>query len=85
MRAVQIEVPAEIALSLKLPAELMESRLTEELAVHLYQQGLLTWGKARALACLSKWQFAEPLGQRRIARHYAQEDLAEDLEFAYGD
>ncbi len=83
MKTVQIEIPKEVVLSLKMPFERVKRQLTEELAVHLYQQGFLSFGKARELAHLSKWEFSEKLGERDISRHYTQEDLEEDIKFAY--
>ncbi|MCP4104163.1 MAG: UPF0175 family protein [Desulfobacteraceae bacterium] len=84
MKAIQIEIPKEIMLSLKIPSEIAKKQLTEELAVHLYRQGFLSFGKARELAGMSKWEFSEKLGKLQIARHYTQEDLEEDIEFAHG-
>jgi hypothetical protein len=46
MKSVQIDIPKEIALSLKIPVELMWERLTEEFAIHLYKEGFLSFGKA---------------------------------------
>lgn len=83
MKAVQIEILKDIVLSLKMPQEKAKERLTEELAIYLYAEGYLSFGKARKLAALSKWEFAEQLGRRQIPRHYTQEDLEEDLRFAY--
>lgn len=83
MNAVRIEIPAEVALSLKLPSEGLEARLTGELALCLYREGLLSFGKARTLAQLSKWEFAERLGKRRILRHYTPDCLEEDIRFAH--
>lgn len=83
MKTVQLEIPAEIVHSMKLPEKQIESRLIEELALHLYQEGMLSFGKSRALAKVSKWQFAERLGQQQIVRHFSEEDLDEDIQFAH--
>jgi len=83
MKEIYIEIPKEIILSLKIPREFVKKQLTQELAIHLYQQGFLSFGKARELAHLFKWEFAEKLGDRKIPRHYAKEDLEEDMKFAY--
>ena len=66
MKSIHIEIPKEILLSLRIPPESMKKCLTEELAIHLYKEGLLSFGKARELASLSKWQFAEKLGNKEI-------------------
>ncbi len=85
MKGIYIKIPKEIVLSLKIPCEQVKKQLTEELAVHLYQRGFLSFGKARELANLSKWEFAEKLGGGEIPRHYTKEDLEEDIKFAYGE
>ncbi len=85
MSAIQIDIPDDIARSLKMPAKSMKEKLTIELSLQLYQQELLSFGKARTLAGLSRWAFADLLGARGIARHYSESDLAEDLGFARED
>lgn len=84
MQGIIIEIPKEIVLSLRIPKEKARDRLKEELAIHLYKEGFLSFGKARTLAELSKWEFAERLGIKKIARHYTREDFEEDLIFANG-
>jgi len=84
MQGIIIEIPKEIVLSLRIPKEKAKERLKEELAIHLYKEGFLSFGKARALAALSKWEFAERLGIKKISRHYTREDFEDDLIFANG-
>ena len=84
MQGIVIEIPEEIILSLRIPKEKVNDRLKEELAIHLYTEGFLSFGKARALAALSKWEFAERLGNKKLARHYTLEDFEEDLIFSNG-
>jgi len=36
------------------------------------------------LARMTRWQFEELLGKRRIARHYTTEDLQEDIRYGLG-
>lgn len=55
------------------------ARLHRELAVRLYQKGLLSFGKARELAGMSKWEFHLLLGEEGIVRRYDVEELEEDL------
>jgi predicted HTH domain antitoxin len=78
-----IEIPSDIARALKIPDREVIPVLRKELAVQLYAQQFLSFGKARQLAQLSKWEFAEMLGRHGIARHYDGQSLQEDLEFAY--
>jgi predicted HTH domain antitoxin len=50
-----------------------------EIAVHLYEQGRLSVGKARELADMTLWEFRQLLASRRISPHYDETDLDEDV------
>ncbi len=79
MKTLQLEIPDDLLDSLRVPPEEQESRLLRELAVRLYQKGLLSFGKARELCRMTKWEFHELLGKEGIARHYDVDDLKTDL------
>ncbi len=49
-----LEIPEDLAEALRVPPEERLSRVRQELAVRLYQKGLLSFGKARKLAQMSK-------------------------------
>jgi predicted HTH domain antitoxin len=74
-----LELPGDLTDALRVPADEQPARLRRELAVRLYQKELLSFGKARALAEMSKWDFFFLLGEEGIERHYDAEELAEDL------
>jgi predicted HTH domain antitoxin len=65
---------------LKVPAEERDVRVRRELAVRLYAKGLLTLGKSRALAGLSKWEFCQLLSDESVPRRYDEADLNADME-----
>ncbi len=77
----QLIIPKPIYIALKLPEADKEHVLLTELAVALYQRNILSFGKARELARMSKWEFHEELGKRKIPRHYDLEAFHEDLEY----
>jgi predicted HTH domain antitoxin len=77
-----IEIDDDVYEALQLPEEERSQALKQELAVSLYARDVLSFGKARALAELSKWEFHELLGERNIPRHYTEAELAEDLDYA---
>ena len=79
-----IEIPEEVYDALRLPEDEREGVMREELACSLYDRGVLSFGKARELAELSKREFGELLGERGIERHYTDEELDEDIEYARG-
>jgi predicted HTH domain antitoxin len=45
----------------------------------LFQQGRLSFGKAREMADMTVWAFQQLLGSRGIPIHYDLEDHEEDL------
>ena len=77
-----LRIPKDVIEALRLPPEDMEKELKKELALILYQRGILSSGKACKLAGLTRWEFEELLGQRKIKRHYTEEDLEEDIKYA---
>lgn len=85
MAILKLEIPSDVVDAVRLPPAEVERELRKELALALYHRGVLSLGKARVLAQMSRWEFEQILGERRIPRHYTEEDLAEDLRFAHGD
>jgi len=82
MTDITITVPQNIVQALRLPPDTVAAELQRELAVALYQRGILSSGKAAALAEMTRWEWEELLGARKIPRHYADEDLDRDIAYA---
>lgn len=83
--AITLHISDSIAAGLRLPEGEIDARLRLELALALYGQGILSFGKAAELAGLDQVHFAEQLTARGIPRHYGPEELAEDLSYARGE
>lgn len=83
--SITLQIPDSIARSLRLPEGEAEQRLRTELALAIYAQGILSFGKAAELAGLSRYHFADLVAGRGIPRHYGDEELAEDLTHARGE
>ena len=79
MSKLTLEISSDLAEALRLPEDERLTRLQQELAIRLYQKGLLSFGKARELASLNKWAFHELLSQEGIERSYDEEELESDL------
>ena len=77
-----LAIPEDVVSALRLPPEKIQSELLTELALALYQRGVLSPAKAAMLAQLTRWEFEELLCSRHIERPYSEEDLADDLKFA---
>jgi predicted HTH domain antitoxin len=81
MGTLKLEIPEDVLGSLRIPPDEVEDELRKELAVALYERKALSLGKARHLARMSRWEFHELLGKRKVVRHYEIEDLEGDLEY----
>lgn len=83
--SITLGVPDSVARSLRLPESEVEERLRCELALSLYAQGILSFGRATELAAIWRYQFAGLIARRGIPRHYGPEELAEDLAYGGGE
>jgi AbrB family looped-hinge helix DNA binding protein len=79
--AEQIDVLVEQAVQ----TQQRQQQLMAELAVTLYAQGILSFGKAQALAGMERLAFGRLLGERGIPRHYTEVDLQDDVSYASGE
>ncbi|MEI7857197.1 MAG: UPF0175 family protein [Methanomicrobiales archaeon] len=82
MADVCLKIPEHIANVIRFPPGEMENELLKELALGLYQRGVLTSGNASILAGMERWQFYNALKLRKIPRHYTESNLKEDIEYA---
>jgi len=79
-----IEIPDEIMATVKFPPDKAKEELVKEMAFSLYQRKVLSMGNARKLSGLNKWAFIDGLAERKIERHYTEQDLLEDIEYGNG-
>jgi len=74
-KTIAIEIPREIVHVTRMTPQ----ALKQQLALSLFEQGKLSFGKARELADMTVWEFQQLLGSKGIAVHYDLEDYEEDL------
>ncbi|MBI5842169.1 MAG: UPF0175 family protein [Chloroflexi bacterium] len=77
-----LEIPDSVARAMRLPPNEQRRQLKTELAVGLYTQGILSFGKACELAEMTKVEFSLLLGKRNIPRQYDEQDLQDDINYA---
>lgn len=80
--SLSLAIPDSIVQAIRLPEKRLREEMLLELAIALYAQEALSFGKARELAGLGKYEFGQILGQRRIMRHYGETELEDDLAYA---
>ncbi len=83
--SIRLVIPDSVAHAMRLPGSRRQQQLMTELALTLYAQGILSFGKARELASLERLAFGRLLGERGIPRHYTDDDLQDDLSYARGE
>lgn len=71
---ITFEIPREVLHATRMS----EDELRRELALHLFDEDKLSFGKARELAEMSVWDFQQLLGHRGIAVHYDVEAYERD-------
>jgi predicted HTH domain antitoxin len=79
-KKITIELPNMV----KLPEDEVEERVKLELAIRLYEKGILSFGQARKLANMSKWNFIEILKKENIGIPYDENEFREDLKVIEG-
>jgi predicted HTH domain antitoxin len=71
--------------SIELPRELLHAArmsgddMKRELALTLFQQGRISFGKAREVAGMTVYHFQQLLGCRGICVHYDVDDYRQDM------
>jgi predicted HTH domain antitoxin len=71
----RLEIPGELIQATRMTAD----DLKREIALHLFREQKLSFGKARELAQMTPWAFLQLLGSRGICLHYDVEEYEEDL------
>lgn len=77
-----IEIPDTVARAIRIPRKEQQRQLKIELALSLYAQGILSFGKASELAEMTTLEFSVLLGKRNIPRQYDETDLQDDIAYA---
>ena len=81
-KGIELQIPESIVQAMRLPESRIKEELAIELSLALYSQDIISFGKARELAGLGKYEFAMLLGKREICRHYGREELEDDILYA---
>lgn len=82
MSDISIKVLFDIVRAIRLPPDTIQEELQQELALALYQRGVLSSGKACDLAGVTRWEWEALLGARKIRRHYSDDEIDQDIAYA---
>lgn len=83
MSDIYLKIPSNITNTIRLPPDTMQEELLKELAIALYQRGILSSGQSCKLAGMVRYQWEDELARRNIPMHYQQEQLEEDLSYVF--
>lgn len=72
--SVFLKIPREIVHA----TQLSPDELRRELAIYLFQQGKLSFGKAREMAGMTAWAFQQVIASRGIPVHYGVAEYEQD-------
>ncbi|PSB25318.1 UPF0175 family protein [Stenomitos frigidus] len=78
----KISISDSIVQALRLPEQRIEQELRRELAIALYMQDILSFGKTRELAEMDKYEFGQLLSLRGVMQHYGLAELDDDFSYA---
>ncbi|MFY9822496.1 MAG: UPF0175 family protein [Thermoanaerobaculia bacterium] len=80
-----LEIPDSVQEALRLPAGQQTAELLKELAVALYSRSALSFSKACELSKIDRLEFGRLLARREVPRHYGEEELERDWQYASGE
>lgn len=76
---VAIKVPKDVLFAAGIREKNAASEFRKEIAIQLFREKHLSFGKACELAGMNKWDFVEVLGSRKIPLNYDIDSFREDL------
>jgi predicted HTH domain antitoxin len=80
-----LTIPSSLVQEMKLPPDTAQEEIQKELALSLYQRGIITSAQACRLSGLNRYQFEDLLYKRHIPLHYGEEDLDQDIRYGTGN
>ena len=79
MHAIALEIPEDVARHIRLPQRRAKKLLMQELALRLFEQGIVTAAQAARLVKMTRLEFERLLAENEIPFHGEAEDLHSDL------
>ena len=76
---VHMELPRDVLLAADISTVSASLEITRFLAIHMFKERLISFGKATELAGMDKLAFMELLGSKGIPLNYDVDDYEEDL------
>ena len=74
-----MEIPEDIARHLRLPRGREKKILTQEFALHLFEEGIITAAQGARLAGMDRLAFERLLAENEIPMHGGPEELDSDV------
>jgi len=81
---VEMEIPRDVLFAARIDEEKASLELKRQLALYLFEKGVISFGKASELAEMSQWDFMDLSGSKGIPLHYGTKEFEEDMETIKG-
>lgn len=79
MKAITLEIPEDIARHLRVPRKGARELLLEELALRLFEDGIMTAAQGARLLKMQRWEFERVLARNEIPFHGDADELKQDV------
>jgi predicted HTH domain antitoxin len=81
VESIILEIPSKIVSQMKLPPGRAQRLVMQELALHLYQEGIISSGQSAYLLKINRMAFERLLAEHCIPIHCDPEELERDISF----
>jgi len=77
---VTLDIPDDLARTLRRGSGALDKQVRMDLAIHYYEHGDLSVGRAAEFSGVSRADFERELAARKIVRPFSEKDLRHELE-----
>lgn len=81
---IEFNIPKDVLVAARISEKAAPSEIKKMLAVYLFKERILSFGKACELSDLGKAEFLELTGSMKIPLNYDADDFEEDLKIVRG-
>ena len=81
---IEFDIPKDVLVAASISEKAAPSEIKKLLAIYMFKERILSFGKACELSGLDKTDFLELIGSMKIPLNYDVEDFEEDLAIVRG-
>jgi predicted HTH domain antitoxin len=77
--SIKMDLPKDILAAANMSEASAPADIRKHLAIYLFKERILSFGKAAELAGVNKLEFIDTIGNKRVPLNYDSEDYYEDI------